>query len=161
VPGWLHGQVPQADSTSLSLREIDMTTSWLAALRILLLLLGGATSLLVLFIGFHTYSGSQSPLSPRLALQGVALVIVGGVCMIGVVISAMARHSLVKSASLRNFFTCAAFTLPAVDLVALMPEAGATAALFGHVLLSLIAGIVIALSIATAWLNSFQSADAR
>ena len=84
------------------------------------------------------------------------LLIRGG-CLLGVLLSALVPQWLMEIIWLRKRFICVAFAIPIINFYALLPDGGMTQALSGHTLVSTVSGSLIALAIATAWLDYFRN----
>ena len=127
-----------------------------SALRMALLLAAILISAFVMYLGVGALTMGKASHVPRLTVQGIALLSIGGVSVLGTALSALAPKRLVQSARLRRGVVCVALALPVIDIYALLPDGGFTRALLSQVLVSAVVALVVTLAIATAWLEYFQ-----
>jgi hypothetical protein len=152
---WSWHRLPRGvpEQVSPRLFQIQMNRN---AIRALLLALATVISLFVIYLGYQALTTPEAPQLPRLTVQGIGLVAIGGVCLLGVVVSALIPQLLQRSPWLRRVLVCVALALPTVDLYAFLPGDGVARALSGQVAVSLAAASLVALAIATGWLDYFR-----
>jgi hypothetical protein len=147
MPSGLPGQVSAADGVLvLFVRERVMKS----ILRIALLVCGLLISLGVVYIGIE---GIAQPIHGTPIVQAAAMVIIGGACTLGVLLSLIVPRWLSSAVTLRRGIICAAFALPTIDIFALWQSP----ALLGHVATSALVSSIVAFSISTAWLRPFSA----
>ena len=125
-------------------------------LRMFLLLVGAVIAALVVYLGSQALVASQTSELQRLKTQGIALILIGAGCLLGIGLSAVVPQRLASQTRLRTGLIVIALAIPIVDIYALLPNGGINRTLIGHVVVSALAGLLVALAIATAWLRIFR-----